>query len=834
MKFFKKRLTLILILFTLFVGGCFLFPEISAANSADPNEEISVLGRGIFAIVGLILGLIVKVLGYLLVVITGGLTLILDYSNYTTNDAVVKGWKIVLDLCNMFFILILLVIAFATILRRESYSAKQLLGKLLIAAVLINFSKTICGLILEFAQVLMYTFTNSIAEGRFFNMLGVQNYLEFVEDPDTKTIDQVNALSGMIFAFLFLLVAIAVMLIMLAIMVMRTVMIWIYVVLSPLAFLLATFPAGQQYAQKWWTNFTQQVVTGPVLAFFIWLSFSVSFNPTTSGTGKELCSKAAGTQITCLPNFMEFVTSVAFLIGGVIITQQMGGMAGSAAGATLGLAKKGGMAAAGKVPGVQKYKDWRERVNYGKEQDKSAHSAKNIQLAEDQYVDKKLYKEGKSNISKRLLEHDLSKGTKFQKAKAHAKQLVTGEKDIMRFDKRKADNIAKKAEKKKEEAKRHENFKNEEYTTENGVTHKKSEQGTEFNQKEFEKHTMTSRQAAIHEAKKEGTTTATALKNQNEEKRVNTKQQEHEAAGTSPEMLRKILNDKNSSETDKTAAALTLAVKEGFKTKEDVSAGREAIGNNAPLLKKFNDEVDKNQAHLGYNFDKPEEEAKFNERHAEGKIKASSVLKSGDEKAMLALQTDMPPANFTAAYKEAYKAANKKQKAKMDKTMLKHRVIEETTGVTGTPIKKLKKDDKFSSNHAKITGRYNESFATGKDGAGAIDHEALGKFIASGANATALSDMDDSMFNKEDFMKVPEGSPPGTPGRTEDEFNEFIKTIGKNMKVGNMKALAKNDNVSSTVKEALKKAMKDNQSNNQKTMDTMEADQAIAAIEDID
>jgi hypothetical protein len=43
---------------------------------------------------------------------------------------------------------------------------------------------------------------------------------------------------------------------MLGMLVMRIVMIWIYVVLSPLAYLLASFPGGQQYSSRWWKDFT--------------------------------------------------------------------------------------------------------------------------------------------------------------------------------------------------------------------------------------------------------------------------------------------------------------------------------------------------------------------------------------------------------------------------------------------------------------------------------------------------------------------------------------------------------------------------------------------------
>ena len=93
-----------------------------------------------------------------------------QYNSFISSPAVTTGWVIVRDICNMFFILILLVIAFATILRLEGYNWKKDLPRLLIYAVLINFSRTICGLIIDFSQVIMLTFVNAFAQNGANNL----------------------------------------------------------------------------------------------------------------------------------------------------------------------------------------------------------------------------------------------------------------------------------------------------------------------------------------------------------------------------------------------------------------------------------------------------------------------------------------------------------------------------------------------------------------------------------------------------------------------------------------------------------------------------------------
>lgn len=72
------------------------------------------------------------------------------------------GWGISRDIANMFFILILLIIALATILGVESYGAKTLLFRVIMVALLINFSLVFGFLIIDFTNVLSGGFYQAI------------------------------------------------------------------------------------------------------------------------------------------------------------------------------------------------------------------------------------------------------------------------------------------------------------------------------------------------------------------------------------------------------------------------------------------------------------------------------------------------------------------------------------------------------------------------------------------------------------------------------------------------------------------------------------------------
>ncbi|MBU0636828.1 hypothetical protein KKH16_01300 [Patescibacteria group bacterium] len=266
------------------------------------------------------------------------------YNDFVNAATVIKGWVIVRDLCNMFFILILLIIAFATILRQENYSAKVLLPKLLIMAVLINFSKTICGLIIDFSQVIMLTFVNGFAGGGINNLailLGMDNLVAMAEKADKTnegaTFVQFTGVLGALAAGLIAFVVIAVML---CVFIMRIIMLWVYVILSPLAYLLAAFPAGKEYSTKWWTKFSENVIVGPVLAFFVWLALSTA-GESSSAITKSGFQSELGSNFFTDSVFQTYAITIALLVGGLMVTQQIGGIAGSIAGKGMGAIQKG-------------------------------------------------------------------------------------------------------------------------------------------------------------------------------------------------------------------------------------------------------------------------------------------------------------------------------------------------------------------------------------------------------------------------------------------------------------------------------------------------------------
>ena len=372
-KLLKNRKKIfIAIIFILLFFVLFNLSNIEYSFAAD--EESSFFGSSLNFIsktvmapfigaLKIILDVLVWLIGQVSTLVIALLFVVADYNYFIKESIVIRGWVTVRDICNMFFVLILLVIAFSTILRIQSYEVKKALPKLIIMAILINFSKTICGLIIDFAQVVMLTFISPFGNNANFSlghagiveafhldkMFSIANYSSGVWDYITnKDVTVVNTVATILFGFALVVIATIVIATFALILLYRVIILWILIILSPLAYLAASFPQGQKYSTQWWSEFTKNVIVGPVMAFFLWLALSISTGNkgNISGTigldADNLRSAAAGSeersfsatlsQIGDVNTLLSYIMTAAFLIGGMMAAQQIGGAAGSMAG----------------------------------------------------------------------------------------------------------------------------------------------------------------------------------------------------------------------------------------------------------------------------------------------------------------------------------------------------------------------------------------------------------------------------------------------------------------------------------------------------------------------
>lgn len=254
------------------------------------------------------------------------LKLVSRYNNFSSEAGVTLGWIALRDLSNMFFILVFLVIGFATILRISSYGYQQLLRKTIIIAILINFSKTIVGFIIDVVQVIMLTFIAAVDEimsGGLVVAIGLHNLfsLDLKAISDQPTMDFVVALVMGAALVAILLVVVGVMVMMLL---MRIVALWVAIILSPLAFFASIFPATQSFYNQWLKQLGTNLVTGPMLAFFLWLTFAIVGNGEAYRSFMENKVGGGPTEFLGTSNMVNYIVSIAMLLMGIKVAARSG------------------------------------------------------------------------------------------------------------------------------------------------------------------------------------------------------------------------------------------------------------------------------------------------------------------------------------------------------------------------------------------------------------------------------------------------------------------------------------------------------------------------------
>ncbi len=334
--------------FLLLIGVILLLPS---------PAEASVVTDTLGLIVGIIASLFISLLGTLFTWLVTILVSVAQFNHFIDLEMVQIGWSLARDVANMFFIVVLLIIAFSTILKIQSYHYQRTLVKLIIMAVLINFSKLIAGFLIDFFQVIMLTFVNGfkdIAAGNFADAFQIYKMLSLSQDSGGIIDGQAEAAVAAVLGVIMLIIADMVLLIMIAVLLYRIAMLWVLVILSPLAYL--AYAISPKYWSMWWQMFFQHLTSGPVIAFFLWLALltsqkgeledkmAVTFKSIT-GEDKEVDDTYLGVNInsTALLNYM---TIIALLLGGLAIAQKMAQQSGSVVGSFAQKVQKYGTRAA--------------------------------------------------------------------------------------------------------------------------------------------------------------------------------------------------------------------------------------------------------------------------------------------------------------------------------------------------------------------------------------------------------------------------------------------------------------------------------------------------------
>ena len=198
------------------------------------------------------------------------------------NSGIYLAWVIMRNISNVAFIVAFLVIIYSqlTSVGISNYGVKKMLPRLVIAAVLVNLSFTICAILLDLSNIAGYAFQDAF--------MGIKNTISTVgENTSTWTWSEVisTALSNGALAvgagyavslaltteILPMLVPAATLagltlLFVLLIMAARQALIIILIIISPLAFVCYLLPGTEKWFKKWRDSFLTMLVFFPAFA----------------------------------------------------------------------------------------------------------------------------------------------------------------------------------------------------------------------------------------------------------------------------------------------------------------------------------------------------------------------------------------------------------------------------------------------------------------------------------------------------------------------------------------------------------------------------------------
>jgi hypothetical protein len=293
------------------------------------------------------------------------ISVILQLSNNIVNTiAVQSGFAATLAVANLGFVLGIIIIAIATILRRETYGIKKTLWKLVVAAILVNFSLIIGGAFINLSNVLTTQFLTSLPGGGGDNgplvfakelagAFAPQRLLLLNANGDTITgtvnnqsLQNANAgstigsiitpLISVVSATALLIVILITLAVFLFMLLIRYVALSILLVIMPFAWLMWIFPKTSNMWTKWWNEFIRWTFFAPIVIFFLWLAIATAqnmnstaaTNPLAFLNGSQYAAQGNGILAGVSTTFGSFVGSFAttLLQGVVIVGLAIGGM----------------------------------------------------------------------------------------------------------------------------------------------------------------------------------------------------------------------------------------------------------------------------------------------------------------------------------------------------------------------------------------------------------------------------------------------------------------------------------------------------------------------------
>ena len=346
----KKTASLLAVVFS-----AVLFAVIPLSAHAIPS--MSEMLDGLSALIDLFTSgrLIANIAFLFLTIISGAVTLtgaileksiqlsILHFGDLAGATGIVGiGWEIVRDLSNLVFIFLILWVAISTILGLNHGSAMGTIIRIVIAAVLINFSLFITKAVIDVANIVALHFYNLIIgsndgslSGVFMRGFQVQGIFDG-RSVDLSTGAPFKIIAVSVYGSIMLLVAAWIFLAAAVMMITRTIYLVFLMILSPFAFIAWVIPGMGGYTHEWWNKLFKQAFYAPIFMIMIYiigkawqdggLNTVLGSGSTTMATAfNGISSGASSSQIIGqMGIFVNFMTFTGLLVATLIVANSLG------------------------------------------------------------------------------------------------------------------------------------------------------------------------------------------------------------------------------------------------------------------------------------------------------------------------------------------------------------------------------------------------------------------------------------------------------------------------------------------------------------------------------
>ncbi len=275
-------------------------------------------------------------------------------------DAIVFGWTTIRDLINLTFVFGLIYIGFMTIMKADTRQLKHAIPKIIMYAILINFSLYFAKVIIDLSNISAVEIYNTMAlkanlgaggvegvdkgiSGYFMDKLGLLHLFK----SDTL-LNQVNGTSGIAqnigtqfgFGFamivsLLILIAAFVFFAGAILIAIRFIVLVLLLILSPVAFASGFIPGihTEEWSKKWWSTMMSNAIFAPVYMLLLYLSMQMvnvgmltGFKPAgatvdaTGGLGNFVKGEGGET----VGAMLNFILVAGFLVASLIVAKQAG------------------------------------------------------------------------------------------------------------------------------------------------------------------------------------------------------------------------------------------------------------------------------------------------------------------------------------------------------------------------------------------------------------------------------------------------------------------------------------------------------------------------------